>query len=111
MRLLPVLASLGVSLVLAQEQPVSTPGTVLPERQKALENAFRTLFSRRDAKPVLANPAETRCGYIRIVPADPAIDPRMIVPDSGSRTQEASRSRMPVRPGLPPCDSNLPPRP
>jgi hypothetical protein len=109
MRLLAVLVLLTGAVATAQEQPVSNPLQNLPNRQKLLDNALRDLLQRAQAKPLTVSSTAARCGYIRIIPADPAIDKGIAVPDS--KTPDTGRLGMPIYPGLPPCDTNTLSRP
>jgi hypothetical protein len=109
MRLLSVLLLLAAAVAPAQEQPSSEGTQPLPNREKALENALRNLMRERAqpqprAKPADVVPGRASCGYIRVFPAAPGIDPGIVVPDAQPKPAGQPPSGMPVYKGLPPCD-------
>jgi hypothetical protein len=113
MRVLTVPGLLIAAMLPAQEQAVRER-PVPPERQKAPENALRNLRFRSLNKPgpnverkaLTLERGDVACGYIRVVPADPAIDSRMPlpVPQGHTKDERMPRQTMPVYEGLPPCE-------
>jgi hypothetical protein len=105
------LAVIVAAALSAQEQPASGSNEALPNRGKAMENALRNLLRNRaatwgssSAKAMNASPGRASCGYIRIFPAHPGLDPRIVVPVPDSEPGDGTRSRTPVFEVLPPCD-------
>ena len=108
MRLLSVLLLLIAASGSAQEQPDPATRQLLPQRQKALESAVRNLLTDRTTRQPSARPdvrpRKAVCGYIRVVPITPNIEPGIVVPESRPDAKDPSRYGMPVYQGLPPCD-------
>jgi hypothetical protein len=109
MRLLTLTAMLTSTVLFAQEKPADQ-SQLLPQRQTALDKAVKNLLARsasqgdrkKTSGPVVNLMREdTRCGYLRVLPADPTIDPRMVVPPATGGT-------MPIYSGIPPCEASAP---
>jgi hypothetical protein len=103
-----MLSALAACLAQGQETP---PAAVPDTNTKALENALRGLKLQSDApvqKTELRRPARAgdgpACGYIRVIPADPATDPKMMIPAPPAGPDgKVAGSAMPVYKGLAPC--------
>lgn len=97
---------LASATVLASEQ--AAPKTESPDssRKRALENALRGIEKGKDVVWINGQGFAVepeRCAYIVVMPADPGVDPKMVVPIPKEQERDSFSSRMPQMKTLPPC--------